>query len=253
MTRLIWLAGELAMGATRFTWMRRSLRGPMSLAAQTDWLHETAKGLLGPLHIKVNVSGPIPTAGLLVCNHLSYIDIVALASICPAVFVSKSDVKDYPVFGWFARKGGAIFVDRRRRSQAGRANAEILEALESGALVVLFPEGTSSGGESVQPFKSALLEPAARARRPLFGGLLRYEIDDGDVAEEVCYWKDHTLAAHMINMLGKREIRCDVHFTRIRSASADRKELAQQLHFEVSALRNAGREKIVSMSGKPAE
>ncbi len=153
------------------------------------------------------VSGTIPTAGLLVCNHLSYLDIVLLAGVAPAVFVAKSEVARWPVFGWFARKGGTIFVQRERRAQTGEANDEIAEALAAGALVVLFPEGTSSGGERVLPFKSSLLEAAARTKRPIYAGLVRYELDDGDVAEEVCYWRDHVLGPHLLNLMSKKSVR----------------------------------------------
>ena len=115
---------------------------------------------------------------------------------------------------------------------------EIEVALQTGAVVVLFPEATSSGGETVLPFKSSLLEPAARHTHSLTAGLLQYELVDGDVSEEVCYWKDMTLMPHLINLCGKRAIQASVHFNHLREGDADRKQLARQLHAEVLRMKH---------------
>src|SRR5262249_55643775 len=112
-------------------------------------------------------------------------------------------------------------------------------ALDQGALVVLFPEGTSSDGKTVLPFKSSLLEPATRQTHSLFAGVIQYQIDDGDVGEEVCYWKDMTLIPHLINLLSKKTIRASVRFNPLREGSTDRKELARQLHTEILRLKEA--------------
>jgi 1-acyl-sn-glycerol-3-phosphate acyltransferase len=69
--------------------------------------------------------------------------------------------------------------------------------------------------------------------------LIQYELDDGDVPEEVCYWKDMTFVPHLINLLGKRAVRASVRFTELRRGSTDRKELARQLHSEVLRLKEA--------------
>jgi 1-acyl-sn-glycerol-3-phosphate acyltransferase len=165
------------------------------------------------------------------------VDILVLASLTPAVFVAKHEVKSWPVFGWFAKLAGTLFVDRERRTRVGLTTNEIQSALDQGALVVLFPEGTSSGGETVLPFKSSLLEPATRQTNSLFAGLIQYQIEDGNVSEEVCYWKDMTLVPHLINLLSKRTIHAQVRFTQLREGSTDRKELAKQLHLEILRLK----------------
>jgi 1-acyl-sn-glycerol-3-phosphate acyltransferase len=174
---------------------------------------------------------------LLVCNHLSYLDVLVLAALTPSLFVAKSEVRQWPVFGWFARLAGSIFVNRSKPSQAACSADEIAVALRDDALVVLFPEGTSSGGETVLPFKSSLLEPATRHVHTLTAGLIAYQLNDGEVSEEVCYWKDMTLVPHLINLLSKRAIRASVSFTELRQGSANRKKLARQLHSEVLRLK----------------
>jgi 1-acyl-sn-glycerol-3-phosphate acyltransferase len=168
---------------------------------------------------------------------LSYLDILILATLIPSRFVAKSGVRNWPVFGWFARLAGTIFVERNKRSQAARSVKEIEAALGEGPLVVLFPEGTSSGGETVLPFKSSLLEPVARHSHAVTAGLIAYELSDGDASEEVCYWKDMTLVPHLINLLSKRTIHASVHFTESRRGLTNRKALARKLHSEVLRLK----------------
>lgn len=96
--------------------------------------------------------------GLLVSNHLSYVDVLVIGAITPAIFVSKNEARHWPVFGALARLAGTIFVRRDKRTDVARLAAEIKNALDAGVLVVLFPEGTSSAGARVLPFKSALLQ-----------------------------------------------------------------------------------------------
>ncbi len=215
----------------------RPSRSP--LMKRAAWLQFATRRLLRVFAATVRTSGPVPTSGLLVCNHLSYVDILVLASLTPSVFVAKREVKSWPVFGWFASMAGTLFVDRERRTRVGTTTGEIESALAQGALVILFPEGTSSGGETVLPFKSSLLEPAARQTHSLYAGLIGYELEDGDVSEEVCYWKDMTLLPHLVNLFSKRRVKAEVRFTQLREGSTDRKELAKQLHSEILRLKEA--------------
>ncbi len=237
--RLFWLGGEFAFAGLSYLCSCAFLPKEALPVARALWLHRSARRFLRIFGLAVQVSGPIPVGGLLVCNHLSYLDILVLGSSAPAVFVAKRDVKHWPVFGWFARLAGTIFVSRERRMQAGRFADELETVLNRGMLVILFPEGTSSDGRTVLPFKSSLLEPAVRQTHPLSAGLIRYELDDGDMAEEVCYWKDMTLVPHLINLFSKRGVRASVRFTQLREGSADRKQLARQLHAEVLRMKHA--------------
>ena len=207
--------------------------------ARAAWLQRSSRRVLRIFGTETCVVGRIPGNGLLVCNHLSYLDILILAALTPSRFVAKSEVKNWPVFGWFAHLAGTIFVERSKRSQAARAAEEIRVALGEGPLLVLFPEGTSSGGETVLPFKSSLLEPAARHLHALTVGLIAYELADGTVSEEVCYWKDMTLVPHLLNFLSKRTLQAFVHFSEAPQETTDRKVLARRLHSEVVRLKTA--------------
>lgn len=121
------------------------------------------------LRIRVRVAGKPPTgrAVLFVSNHVSWADIVVIGSIAPVAFVAKSEVAGWPLVGITARMQRTVFVDRKRRHQATEAVNQIVERLKGGTSVVLFAEGTSSDGNRVLPFRSALLgaveEAAAHA------------------------------------------------------------------------------------------
>ena len=170
--RLFWLGSELFLAALNYA-IYCAARPQDSLpSARAAWLQNTSRRLLRVFRIETQFTGDIPSSGLLVCNHLSYLDILLLSALAPCVFVAKREVKQWPVLGWFAKLAGTVFVHREQRAQAGQTVDQIETALQTGALVVLFPEGTSSGGESILPFKSALLEPAARQTRPLAAGFL---------------------------------------------------------------------------------
>lgn len=109
--------------------------------------------------IKVTVVGtPVRDRGvLMVANHTSYLDIVALGGTTEVSFVAKSEVNTWPFFGLMARLYETVFVERSRRSQAGVARDQLRERLQAGDALVLFPEGTSNDGNRVLPFKSALM------------------------------------------------------------------------------------------------
>ncbi len=108
---VVWVAGALAGRAFAVLFSRRA----RSHAAATRWLQATAEGCRRILHLRVEQHGTFPASGLLVANHLSYLDIVVLAARQPCVFVSKSEVRAWPIFGWCAQLGGTLFVDRGRR------------------------------------------------------------------------------------------------------------------------------------------
>jgi len=111
------------------------------------------------LRIRVRINGdPVRNRPVLfVSNHVSWVDIVVIGSIAPVAFVAKREVAGWPVVGFTAKMQRTVFVDRTRRNQTGEAVTEIVQRLAGGTSVVLFAEGTSSDGNRVLPFRSALL------------------------------------------------------------------------------------------------
>ncbi len=234
---LLWLSGVVA-GAFGDYLLHYAFRHKGSIRLlRAHWLQRHCRLALDIFRLQMRVSGPVPQGGLLISNHQSYLDVLVLSSIMPVVFVSKRELKYWPFIGWLAQLAGTLFVDRRRRTQVGQTNSEIQSALDSGLLVVLFPEGTSSDGRGVLPFRSALLEPAARRTHPLTVSCIQYAMDDGDPASEVCYWGDDVFFPHLLNLLKWRGFRVSVHFSPAPSVTTDRKELARHLRSEILRLR----------------
>src|SRR5471032_3292680 len=146
-------------------WLLLKLRSP---AARTlPWRYHKLVAALFGIHIKV-IGEPVTGEGvLMVANHTSWADIVIFSAAAPLSFVSKAEVARWPLFGTLARLQRSVFVERHRRSTTGEARDVIRDRLLDGDTLLLFPEGTSHDGNTVLPFKSALLG-AAEAR--LAGG-----------------------------------------------------------------------------------
>jgi 1-acyl-sn-glycerol-3-phosphate acyltransferase len=100
---------------------------------------------------------------LIVANHSSWLDIPIISAVAPVVFVAKSEIAGWPIFGWLAKLQRSVFVDRSRRHRTADVNAEIARRLAEGDPVVLFGEGTSSDGNRVLPFRTALIGSARDA------------------------------------------------------------------------------------------
>ena len=197
--RLIWFAWDVVVDIVDYFFTTAFVSQKSKRLARAAWLSRSSRRHLKIFGYSASVAGEIPKAGLLVSNHMSYLDILAICSAAPAVFVSKADVRRWPLFGWLAALGGTVFIERERRTHVGEVNREIEDALAGGALVVVFPEGTSSDGTDVLPFRASLLEPALRGGHEITTAWLHYELTDGDAKQEVCYWGDHTFFPHLIN------------------------------------------------------
>lgn len=118
--------------------------------------HRTACALIG---VRINQVGERTRESpvLILSNHASWLDIIVLGAVAPVVFVAKSEVANWPVFGWLAKLQRTIFVERERRHKTGDAARAMGDRLLGGDAVVLFPEGTSSDGIRILPFRSALI------------------------------------------------------------------------------------------------
>jgi 1-acyl-sn-glycerol-3-phosphate acyltransferase len=197
----------------------------------------SARKFLSLIGCEVSVSGSIPQAGLIVCNHLSYLDILVISSLCPAVFVSKSEVRAWPVFGLLARMAGTLFVDRKRPTAVSEDLTTVASALKTGLPVVLFPEGTSSDGSDVLPFRSSLLQAAITSNVSVVPAAMSYDLKEGSVANEICYWRDMVFLSHFWGLLGKQFLTATLRFGRPQIAAPNRKEHASNLRRTVLQLR----------------
>ena len=188
--------------------------------------------------MKIKVRGEAPRPPFfLVSNHLSYMDIVLLATRLDCVFVAKSEVANWPVIGPLCRSMKTIFINRNLRRDIPQALASMKQAIDEGSGVVLFAEGTSTAGATVAPFKPSLLELAAQAHMPVHYVSLSYRTPQKapPAQRAVCWWGEMTFPKHLFELLALRGFEAELVFGTQPIQAADRKVLANKLWRAVSA------------------
>ena len=236
---------RMVVRATAFALITLILIGPYALA-----------GLAGPrakrpiaklwfgiciyicgLQVSVKGQPSASAATLFTSNHVSYLDIIVLGYLCDARFIAKSDVATWPLFGLLAKMADTVFVTRDRRQAANDSN-RIGRLVETGERMILFPEGTSSNGRTVLPFRTSMfaavdpakVEPAVTVQpmsiayavyadgRPLIGRL----------TDLYAWYGDMTLFGHLMTVFGLRGAKVEVTFLESIKPVAypDRKSLA---------------------------
>lgn len=203
------------------------------------WAQWISQRFLKMIDCSVRIAGEIPAQGLVVCNHLGYLDILVILSVHPATFVAKSEVRRWPFFGLLATLAGTIFVERDRRAAVSAPLNSMVRTLKAGLPVVLFPEGTSSDGATVLPFRSALLEAASVASVAVTPVAIDYDLEEGSVADEICYWREMVFGSHFWNLIGKQGLTATLRFGAPRPWTAGRKEHARALRLDIVQLRSS--------------
>lgn len=237
-------------------WLALKLKLPF-LRTLPVWFHRT---ILKVLNIKVEVLGAPSKQErplLFVSNHASWLDIVVLGSTGPLCFIAKSEIARWPLFGTFARLQRSIFVDRSKRHGTGQVNKSIAKTLSAGDPVVLFGEGTSSDGNRVLQFRSALLgglrdameengrgfvQPVSIAYRKFHG------IPMGRQHREIAAWYGDTdLIPHLLRVLKEGAIDVTVSFGNVLVVAHedDRKTLSRNVESTVRRLTS------LSLAGRP--
>jgi len=212
------------------------LRGPLTPRRRALWLQSACRGVLSSLGIHYSVDGTPPLQGLVVSNHLSYLDILIYSAVMPCALVSKIEVNKWPYFGVAARAGGTLFIDRSSRASAAAVAAEMTNRLKLPIPVLLFPEGTSTDGSLVLPFYSSLFEPAVKAGAPVTPAAVRYVIERGVPESELCWFGDAPFMPHLWKALGTPGFSAKVIFGNP-ATYADRREAARAAHAQVSDMR----------------
>jgi 1-acyl-sn-glycerol-3-phosphate acyltransferase len=152
-----------------------------------------------------------------ISNHLSYVDIIVFAALHPCVFVSKAEIAGWPVVGWMTTMSGTVYVARGHGGSAMKARRGMQAAVNAGLPVVFFPEGTTTNGSGLLKFHSGLLAQAMLGGGPVTAAYVRYSFGSENgpgvsVADDVCYWGDGNMLAHIFRFLGLRGVRAEVRF-----------------------------------------
>jgi 1-acyl-sn-glycerol-3-phosphate acyltransferase len=192
--------------------------------------HAWSRACLRILGGRLRVEGTPPRAPFfLVTNHLSYVDIIVLASCLDAFFIAKLEIRDWPLFGLLSRTVGTIFVDRELRRDVVRVNRLIENVLDQGYGVILFPEGTSTQGYEVAEFRSALLDYPARHGMPVHAAALGYRTPADEVPANLMlsWWGDAPFLPHARRLLGVKSFEAVLRFSPRAISGSDRKALAE--------------------------
>ncbi len=203
--------------------------------------------ILRRMPVDVETQGVPPRQGLLVSNHLSFLDIILYGAACPCVFISKAEVLHWPIFGTAARMAGTVFVDRSRTAVGSAATADVEVALKEDVCVLLFPEGTSSNGSELRPFHSSFYEPAVRAEAEVVAAAVGYPDGPDHVEQDVCYAGDDLFFPRLMKALSMDRIGARVDFSPRHVVYGSRKEAMNATREEILAMRRLQREGSVAM------
>lgn len=175
-----------------------------------------------------NDQARLDTGVLVVGNHISWIDIYVVNAWRPTPFVSKAEIRNWPVIGWLAQQLGTVFIQREKRSDAKRIVHELADRLKHGELMCVFPEGTTSNGETLLPFHANLFQAAVSASCPVQPICLFYEGADGLLSTAPAYIDDMTLSQTFDAMLRAAPLTAHVYVCEALSPGADRRVLAKE-------------------------
>jgi len=243
LARILWRAPLLLAGTLGLWGLWLVLALPARLLGRGQaWrarvLQAWSRFSLRSLGVRVEVAGSRPRGGfLLVANHLSYVDVLVLASELRCAFVAKAEIARWPLVGLLARSMGTLFVDRARKRELGSVAERMAARLRAGCSLVLFPEGTSTAGQGVETFRSSLLQPAAELGLPVRYAVLHYATPPTETpaAESVAWWGDAAFLPHLTRLLALPGFVAGVVFGQEPIVAPNRKLLAARLQRAVSA------------------
>jgi 1-acyl-sn-glycerol-3-phosphate acyltransferase len=200
-----------------------------------EWWSRKTLRLMG---IALQVEGQ-PAAGgaLMVANHISWLDITALHAVCPqARFVSKADVKHWPLLSHLADASNTLYLERERKRDALRVVHQMARALQNGDLIAVFPEGTTSDGRRLLPFHANLLQAAITTGAPVQPIALRFSDRQQPISAAVEFVGATTLAQSVWRVACGDGLTAHISLLEPRaSANAERRALAEVLRADIAA------------------
>ena len=172
--------------------------------------------------------GGLPGNLLIVANHISWLDIFVLNTLQPARFIAKAELRRWPVVGWLSHSVGTLFVERARRRHARSINLQAAEALSRGDVIAIFPEGTTTDGTTMLPFKGSLLQPIVDAEGHVQPIAIRYRDSTGAQSVAPAYVGDMSFMASFWRYTTEPSIVAELHLAAVLPARArHRRELAR--------------------------
>ncbi len=170
-----------------------------------NWLAGWSKQLLRIFNIDFQVIGDLPkqvnSGHLIVSNHVSWLDIHLIHAVFPARFIAKSEIRQWPIFGWLAAKNGTLFLQRKSNKGAAAMVKVATNSLRNGDLVACFPEGTTSDGHTLLPFHGSLLQASIDAGSDIVPICIRYLDAQGKPDIRMAFLDEMTLVESIVSIL----------------------------------------------------
>ena len=203
------------------------------------WVHHWCRRLVWALGVEFELHGPVPDAGsgmlAVVSNHLSYLDVLLYSATRPFVMVSKVEVRGWPLIGWITAQAGTVYVQRAdvkggQTQTHAEVNAMMAEAYRSGLPVMFFPEGTTTDGSEIVPFRRGLYNSVVQDGVPVKVAAIGYEFTQpnpgASIGEHVCFVGEAEFGPHLLGFLGLRGVKAKIRFGDEFVAGDDRFALA---------------------------
>lgn len=214
--------------------------GRLDAAQRREQVRGWSQRMLAALDIALEVDGtPRPGAKLFVANHISWLDIIAINAVAPARFVSKAEVRHWPLINRLVDAADTLYIERERRRDALRVVHQVAEALQAGDTVAVFPEGTTGDGHALLPFHANILQAAIATEQPVQPIALRYADARHAVSPAVAYVGDTTLLQSLWWVAGAQGLRIRVSLLPAEgSRHLDRRALAERVRGLIDARLN---------------
>jgi 1-acyl-sn-glycerol-3-phosphate acyltransferase len=234
--RIVRIVGHVVRGL----WVTGVRFPRLDAAGQDSELRRWARHLLAILNVRVsclNEPAALPPRCLLVANHVSWLDVMTIFAVRPAVFVAKDDVRRWPVIGKLCAQAGTLFIERGRGHHARHINGRVAATLSAGRVFAMFPEGTTSDGRTLNRFHRALFQSAVDAEAVLQPVGIRYTGPDGAWTDAAAFVGDMSLVESIWRLVSAPSLVAELHFAAaIPAGGFHRKELAQQAETAIAGV-----------------
>jgi len=244
----VWSLLFLAAALVRLWIFVRRPKNPWKIVSRMTQKFVTAIRTI--LNVRITLQGDLDLLDIkgafIASNHLGYLDGFVLGSLFPTIFVSKLEVRGWPIIGWWTALCGTVYIDRERKGKIPLTVEKIVERLTQKANILIFPEGTSTAGDHLLPFQSAPFAAPLRAHAPILPLTITYRRINGepvtDANRDTIYWYgDMDFMTHFWKLLAMRSIEVAVKFhapidtTRYKNSSVSRKQLSQTCYSAIAS------------------
>ena len=209
------------------------------LAIRRRILQSWSTGLLEIFNVRIEIADKDPLhalrQGLIVTNHISWLDVFVLNAVVPMRFVAKSEVRTRPAIGWLCARAQTLFIERGKARSAARINVKLVDLLQRGESLAVFPEGTTTDGLQVEHFHSSLLQPAIDAGAQVHPIAIRYQDRCGAHSTASAYIGEMSFGASMWNILSAPELHVRLVATPpLDESGTDRRNLTRTVQHHIS-------------------